>query len=72
MEGYQNVYCGEHPGYKGENYMWYWIVVALLIATATGLIAAIFISVKKNKQSDGGYDEEYDRKMRVEIGRAHV
>lgn len=66
MEGCQNVYCRKHPGYKGENYMWYWIVVALLIATAAGLIAAIFISIKKNKQSDSGYDEEYDRKMYAE------
>ena len=32
--------------------MWYWIVMGLLIATAVGLMAAIFISMKKNKRAE--------------------
>lgn len=32
--------------------MWYWIVMVLLIATAVGLTAAIFISIRKNKRAE--------------------
>lgn len=40
--------------------MWYWIVMALLIAVALGLIAAIFITLKKNRQTDDDYEDDYE------------
>lgn len=40
--------------------MWYWVVMALLIATAVGLMAAIFITMKKNKRSYSG-NSDYRR-----------
>lgn len=43
--------------------MWYWVVMILLIAVAVGLVAAIFLTMKKNKR---GYSDNRKRDRRRE------
>lgn len=56
--------------WEGENHMWYWVVMAVLVIGCIALLSGTFFSIKKNKAEEAAERAEARKKKRKSQGNA--